>query len=221
MATNPGSKRPRSSTLYERACALFPGGRELAGARVQGGGRDTGLHRSRRRAVRPRRRRQPLHRLRRLLGGADPRARRSGRGGGRRPRRRERDHLRRADGARGGAGRADPVHDAGAREDALRLLGDGGDHVGAARGARLHRAPPHHQGRRRLPRPRRFAAGQGRLGRGLARPAGLERRHARRPSPTRWSSPTTISTPCGPPSRSTATRSPRSSSSRSPPTWAW
>ena len=26
MATNPGSKRPRSSTLYERACALFPGG---------------------------------------------------------------------------------------------------------------------------------------------------------------------------------------------------
>jgi glutamate-1-semialdehyde 2,1-aminomutase len=26
MATNPGSKRPRSSSLYERACALFPGG---------------------------------------------------------------------------------------------------------------------------------------------------------------------------------------------------
>jgi glutamate-1-semialdehyde 2,1-aminomutase len=26
MATNPGSKRPRSTTLYERACALFPGG---------------------------------------------------------------------------------------------------------------------------------------------------------------------------------------------------
>jgi len=26
VATNPGSKRPRSTTLYERACALFPGG---------------------------------------------------------------------------------------------------------------------------------------------------------------------------------------------------
>ena len=26
MATNPGSKRPRSTTLYERASALFPGG---------------------------------------------------------------------------------------------------------------------------------------------------------------------------------------------------
>ena len=91
----------------------------------------------------------------------------------------------------------------------LGLLGHRGDDVGAARGARLHRTAPHHQDRRRLPRPRRHAAGQGRLGRGHAGAARLGRRHRRRPSPTRSSSPATTSTPCAPRSRRTATRSPR------------
>ena len=51
MATNPGDKRPRSSTLFERAQSLFPGRRELARARVQGGGRHARVHRARRRRL--------------------------------------------------------------------------------------------------------------------------------------------------------------------------
>ncbi len=84
------------------------GWRLVAGARVPGGRRRPALHRARRGRVPRRRRRQPLSRLRPLLGAADPRARasacgRSARGGG--P---PRDELRRAEPARARARAARP-----------------------------------------------------------------------------------------------------------------
>ena len=99
MPTNPGAKRPRSSSLFERRAVAVPGRRQLAGARLQGGGRDAGVHRTRRRPVRLRRRRQPLHRLRRFVGPADPGPRRPRRAGRHRPHRRVGHDVRRPDGA--------------------------------------------------------------------------------------------------------------------------
>ena len=74
MPTDPGDKRPRSSTLFERAQALFPGGvNSPVRAFKAVGGTPVFLARGVGR-VRLRRRRQPVHRLRRLVGAADPRA---------------------------------------------------------------------------------------------------------------------------------------------------
>ena len=77
MATNPGNKRARSASLFERAQALFPGGvnSPVRAFKAVGGTPvfiDRGVGR-----VGLRRRRQPLPRLRRLVGPADPRPRRS------------------------------------------------------------------------------------------------------------------------------------------------
>ena len=188
MATNPGTKRPRSSSLFERAQSLFPGGvnSPVRAFKAVGGtpvfiDRGVGAYVF---DVDGNRYLDfvgswgPL-----ILGHANPdvvvaiiHAAAVG------------DDVRRADRARGRVRRAGALHDAVDGEDAPRLLGHRGDDVGAARGARLHGPPPHHQDRRRLPRPRRHAAGQGRLGRGDAGAAGLgrraaggRRRHGRRP----------------------------------------
>ena len=83
--------RPQTPALVERSSsaprALFPGGVNSPVRAFKAVGRNAGLPRARRGPVRARRRRQPLHRLHRVLGGADPRPRRSRRGGGRHPRR--------------------------------------------------------------------------------------------------------------------------------------
>ena len=84
------------------------------------------------------------------------------------------------DRARGRVRRAHPLDGSVHGEDALRVLGHRGDDVRPARGPRVHGTAPHHQGGRRLPRSRRRAAREGRLGGGDPRPARLERRHPRR-----------------------------------------
>ena len=68
-----------------------------------------------------------------------------------------------------------------------------GDDVGDPAGPRLHRPRPRRQVRRLLPRPRRLAAGRGRLGRRDARAARHPRRHRRVRRPTPSSCPTTTS----------------------------
>ena len=79
----------------------------------------------------------------------------------------------------------------------------------------------HHQVRGLLSRPRRSVPGQGGLGRADARRADQPGRDARRRPPTRWSRATTISNRCGALfDRQSRRRLPRSSSSRSPATWA-
>ena len=65
------------------------------------------------------------------------------------------------------------------REGALRQLRHRGLHVGHPPGARLHRPQLHHQVRGLLPRPRRRAAGEGRLRRGDAGHPRLGRRARR------------------------------------------
>ena len=86
--------------------------------------------------------------------------------------------------------------------------------------ARVHAPRPRDQVRGLLPRPRRPVPRRGRLGARDARHPGLARRARAGHRPTRSSCPTTTSTPSRPRSRSTARGSRRSSSSRSPGTWA-
>ena len=81
-----------------------------------------------------------------------------GRAGGGRPR----HVVRHARPPRGRAGRGDRRAHPG-REGPLRLVGHRGDHVGDPAGPRVHRARARREVRRLLPRPRRLAAGPGRL----------------------------------------------------------
>ena len=74
----------------------------------------------------------------------------------------------------------------------------------------------HHQVRRLLPRPRRLAAGAGRVGRRDPRAAGFGGRDRGARRPRRSSCPTTTSPPSRRRSRSAATGSPRSSPRRRP-----
>ena len=122
--------------------------------------------------------------------------------------------------ARGRARRRDRRRRPVGRDGAARLLRHrGGDERDPAR-ARLHPPRPDPQVRRLLPRPRRRAARERRLGPRDARDPVEPGRPDRRRPPTRSSPPTTTST--RPPRRSSATArgSRRSSSSRSPATWA-
>ena len=66
---------------------------------------------------------------------------------------------------------AEAIRDAVPSIEMVRLVNSGTEATMSAirAGARLHRARPHRQVRRLLSRPRRFAAGEGRLGRGDAR----------------------------------------------------
>ena len=134
---------------------------------------------------------------------------------------RRRHQLRRSDGARGRAGEADLRRPALRRDGAHGQLGYRGDDERRARGARLHRAREGRQVHRLLPRPQRRLPRRRRQRRADAlaarqprRDQGDDRRHPPR-------STTTTSRAWSGSSRRTATRSPRSSSSPSPATWAW
>ena len=210
MPTNPGSKRPRSSSLFERAQSLFPGGvnSPVRAFKAVGGtpvfiDRGVGAYVF---DVDGNRYLDfvgswgPL-----ILGHADPdvlaaivaRRRRRARRSAPRPSARSSSASWSASWSRRWRRCGCVSSGTEATMSALRAR------------ARLHRAAPHHQGRRRLPRPRRHAAGRGRLRRGDPGPPRLGRRHRRPPSPTPWSCRSTTSTRCARRSRRTATRSPR------------
>ena len=103
----------------------------------------------------------------------------------------------------------------------VRFVSSGTEAAMSARPRRAgrHRPRPDRQVRRLLSRPRRPVPGQGGLRRDDAGVADEPGRHARPRRPTRWSRATTISIPSSGSSTRIATRSRRSSSSRSPATW--
>ncbi len=150
---NPAMNRNRSLGLQQRAERYFPGGvnspvrafRAVGGAppfieRAEG-------------AYLLRRRRQPLHRLLRLLGPDDSGPRLSAGGGGHRARGAQLGQLWRLHGRRGRSGRAHRGLLSRHREDALRQLRHRGHDVGHPPGARRHRPQNHRQVRRLLSRP--------------------------------------------------------------------
>ena len=98
-----------------------------------------------------------------LLGHRHP-----GDSGGARARARHRHQFRRAHRAGGRTGRGHPRCRAVHRDGAAGEFRHRSHHVRHPPGARLHRARPHREIRRLLPRPRGFAAGEGRLRRGHA-----------------------------------------------------
>ncbi len=142
-------------------------------------------------------------------------------GGGRRGRldRHRRNDLRSADQERGDARGRGGVPDSVGRDAADDLLGDRGDDERdppRARGTGRERDP---EVRGRLPRPRRRAAGRGRLGARDAGDPGEPGRAARR---RRGDRDRAVERPRGARSRRpSGSSSRRSSPSRCPPTWAW
>ena len=131
-----------------------------------------------------------------------------------------RDQLRRAEPARGGAGRARPRADAVARARAVRQLRHRGRDERVARGAGGDRPRSHPQVRGLLSRPRRCVPREGRLRRADAR------RTPTSPGVTRGASADTLVAAYNDLDsvrarlrRATAIRSRRSSSSRLPATW--
>ena len=179
--------RLRSKKLFRSAQQVLPGGVDSpvrAFSRVGG----TPLFVSRASGADDRgRRRQPLHRLRDVVGPADPRPRAARAREGDRRRRQARHQLRRAEPARASARRAGANADAVDGARAVRQLGHRGRHERRARRPRLHRPRPHHQVRRVLSRPRRRVSRQGGIGRDDAghpdepgRARGRHRRHAAR-----------------------------------------
>ena len=177
--TAPDSRTTASEALFSKALAAPAWRRQLAGARLQGGGRHAALHRARRRRARVGRRRQRAPRLRRRLGPDDPRPSSSGR------RRRGREtadlriRVRRTDRARGRDGSRCRSGDAVDRDGALRELGHRGDDGGAAPRARGHESHARREVRRLLSRSRRQLPGEGGLGRGDLRHTRQPGRHRR------------------------------------------
>ena len=154
--------------------------RQLARPRVSSRGRLAALHRARRRPVSRRRRRQPLPRLRPLLGAAHPRpcasaSRRCARRGVA-----QGDELRRAQPARARARSPHSASDAEPRARPVRQLRDRGHDERAARRAGVHGAVEDRQVRRVLPRPRGSAPRAGGIGCRDARASRLSRSHGRR-----------------------------------------
>ena len=133
---------------------------------------------------------------------------------------RARHELRRADRARDPARPARLDADAVDGAHPLRQLRDRShDERGASR-AGVHEAGQDRQVRRLLSRPCRRIPGEGRFGRDDARRADEPGRAGSAPRATRCSRATTISTRSSGCSSRTAARLPRSSSNRSPATWA-
>ena len=162
---------------------VHSGRREFAGARVPRRRRHAALHRGRERRLDHRCRWPALHRLHRQLGTDDPRPPAS-EGAGRDHRAgADRRQLRRADRGRDRDGRAALRARARARAGAPVQLRHRGDDECAAPRARLHRARQDPEVRGLLPRPQRFAAGQGRLRRADLRRADLARRAGRLRAP--------------------------------------
>ena len=150
--------------LFARARGHPARRRRQPGARVQGGGRDTAVHRPRGRLAAAGRRRQPVHRLRDVVGAAHPRAR-AARPGAR---------AVAAAAKRGTSfGAPSPLEaQLGERVRALmpsietrplRQFRHRSRDERSARGAGGHRTRRHHQVRRLLPRPRRRVSGEGRI----------------------------------------------------------
>ena len=121
---------------------------------------------------------------------------------------------------RGGAGRADPGGHAVDGADALRVLGHRGGHERHPPRAGRDRSGPRRQVRGRLSRPRRQPPGRRRVRPRDARDARFGRRHRRRGGRHGRPARTTTRTPSRPPSARIRAESPRSSWSRSAPTWA-
>ena len=151
-----------------RAEALIPGGVNSPVRAFRSVGGDPVFIARGEGALSVRRRRQPLHRLRLLLGtaaaGPSPSRHHSG------PRRgaRHRHQLRRAHRARGRTGRGHCRRRSFHRNGAPGEFRHRSHHVGHSPGARIHRPRPDRQIRGLLSRPRRFAAGEGRFRRGDA-----------------------------------------------------
>ena len=214
---------PRSDARTRRAQRLIPGGVNSPVRAMRAVGLDEPLFVRARRGRVPRgRRRQPLRRLGHVVGAADLRPRRP-----RDASRRSREAAR-ATGRRFGAPTerevelAAEIVDAVPSVEMVRLVSSGTEAamsaVRLARGVTRRDRDP--QVRRLLPRPRRRAARERRLRARDARHP-VDARACRPASPpTRSSARTTTSTPPPPRSRATARGSPRSSSSRSPGTWA-
>ena len=171
--------------------------RRQPGARVQGRRRIAAVHRPRVRVAAAGRRRQPVHRLRDVVGAAHPRARAARSGAARWRRRRGR--------APASARRARSKSQLGERVRALmpsiervRFVSSGTEAAMSA--VRVARAATgrdaHHEIRRLLPRPRRRVSGEGRIRRADARDADEPRRHARGVRRHRSSPTTTISIRC-------------------------
>ena len=129
-----------SKRLFARAQRVIPGGVNSPVRAFGSVGGDAALHRARPRRARLGRRRQPLHRLRRLLGPADPRPRRPGRAarGARGGRRRARASARRR-GSRSSSPSASARRCPRCEQRALRELGHRGDDERAPPRARRHR----------------------------------------------------------------------------------
>ncbi len=125
------------------------------------------------------RRRQALHRLCRLVGPGHRRPRPPGGGQGRPGSGRERPFLRRADRGRNRNRRGNLPPGAVDRAGAPGVVRHRSDHERPAPGARRHRPRHDRQIRRLLPRPRRFAAGQGRQRPAYLRQPDLGRRAGR------------------------------------------
>ena len=145
-----------SAAAFERASRLIPGGVNSPARAFGGVGGQPLVHRPRRRAVPLRPRRQPLPRLHRLVGAADPRPRPPARRRGRRPRP---CATAPASAPRPSARRelAELIIDAVPSIEMVRMVSQ--RHRGVDErhppGPRLHRPRRHRQVRRLLPRPRR------------------------------------------------------------------
>ena len=165
-----------NAELFERARQVIPGGVNSPVRAFSRRRRHAALHRPRRGRLHGRRRRPALHRLHRFVGADDPRPPPPGRRSRGASRGRRGPVVRRADRARGRAGRGDPAsraeHGAGAPRELRHRSGD----ERTSPGARRDRAQRHRQVRRLLPRPRRRVAGEGGLGPRHLRPPDQRRR---------------------------------------------
>ena len=187
----------QSEELFARALRLIPGGVNSPVRAFQAvGGTPLFIREGRGRADLGRRR-QELHRLRRLVGTDDPRAT---------PTRRSWRRSQKAAAARHVLRRAlraprwswPSAWSASVPSiEKVRFVSSGTEATMSAlrAGARLHRAPQDPQVRRLLPRPRRQPPGGGGLGRGDPGDSGLRRASPTEPWPTRSWRPSTTSLP--------------------------
>ena len=174
-------ERPRTKPrAIPAGNAAHAGRREQPGAGVRRRGRRADCRRARCGRVSVGRRRQPVHRLRRLVGAAHLGPRASGRGGSGGAGGPPRHELWCTDRSRERAGRVDHRGRAEHRESAARELRHRSHDERDSPGPRLHGPRRDREVRRQLPRARRQPAGRGRqLGRhaGGAEFAGRHRRH--------------------------------------------
>ena len=208
--------------LFAAASRILPGGVDSPGARVQGGRRHAALHRARERRAHRRRRRQHLHRLRDVVGTADPRPRAARAAEGARPPRRRaaRASARRRSSRRGSAQRVATLMPSMER---VRFVSSGTEAAMSA--IRVARAAT------KRDRIIKFEgcyhghadaflvqAGSGALTLGVPTSPGVPAAAAADTLLARYNDLASVEAVL---ERASPTRSPPSSSSRSPATWAW